>query len=362
MRWLQPYPDSLLDELPADGADGPESKALARETIELAYVVAVQHLAPRPRAALILRDVMGWPAKEVAALLGDSVNSVNSALQRARAGMREHLPHERQEWTGDDGDVENRDLVRRFTDASVSADIDTVATMLRHDVRYSMPPWEGLVVGRDAVVADWTANGFPEMTGLRAVPTAVNRQPAVAYYLVERGAGGAPPAHDRRAARLRRPGHRGHHLRRRTVRLAGPARAPAGRGRRAMSRGRRLAVTGLGAAMAAAALNAVVAALARAAGVDLEVTGGESIPVTGIAFVTVVFSVLGVLIAAALSRWSDSPVQWWLRTTVVLTAVSLVPPFLAAADAATAATLVALHLLAAAVVVPVVARTLHAPA
>lgn len=183
VRWLQPYPDSLLDELPADGADGPESRALARETIELAYVVAVQHLAPRPRAALILRDVMGWPAKEVATLLGDSVNSVNSALQRARAGMREHLPSERQEWTGDDGDVGNRDLVRRFTDASVSADIDTVATMLRHDVRYSMPPWEGLLVGRDAVVADWTANGFPEMTGLRAVPTAVNRQPAVAYYL-----------------------------------------------------------------------------------------------------------------------------------------------------------------------------------
>lgn len=129
-----------------------------------------------------------------------------------------------------------------------------------------------------------------------------------------------------------------------------------------MSRGRRLAVTGLGAAVAAAALNAVVAGLARAAGVDLEVTGGEAIPVSGIAFVTVVFSVLGVLIAAALSRWSDSPVQWWLRTTVVLTAVSLVPPFLAAADAGTAATLLALHLLAAAVVVPVVARTLRSQA
>ena len=129
-----------------------------------------------------------------------------------------------------------------------------------------------------------------------------------------------------------------------------------------MSGGRRLAVTGLGAAVAAAALNALVAGLARAAGVDLEVTGGEAIPVSGIAFVTVVLSVLGLLIAAALSRWSNSPVQWWLRTTVVLTAVSLVPPFLAAADTATAATLVALHLLAAAVVVPVVARTLHAPA
>jgi len=129
-----------------------------------------------------------------------------------------------------------------------------------------------------------------------------------------------------------------------------------------VSRGRAIAVTGVGAAVAAAALNAVVAALARVAGVDLEVTGGEAIPVSGIAFVTVVLSVVGVLIAAALSRWSAEPVRWWIRTTVALTALSLVPPFLAAADTATAVTLVALHLLAAAVVVPAVARTLHAPA
>ena len=113
--WLQPYPDRLLDELTADDADEPEAAAVARETIELAYVVAVQHLAPRPRAALILRDVVGWPAKDVAELLGDSVNSVNSALQRARAGMREHLPAERQEWTGGEDDDDNRELVRRFT-------------------------------------------------------------------------------------------------------------------------------------------------------------------------------------------------------------------------------------------------------
>ncbi|MEK8104707.1 sigma factor-like helix-turn-helix DNA-binding protein [Micromonospora sp. M12] len=96
-------PDRLLDELPAGDADEPETVAVARETIELAYVVAVQHLAPRPRAVLILRDVLGWPAKDVAELLGDSVNSVNSALQRARAGMREHLPAERQDWTGGEG-------------------------------------------------------------------------------------------------------------------------------------------------------------------------------------------------------------------------------------------------------------------
>lgn len=79
--WLQPYPDRLLDELPAGDADEPETVAVARETIELAYLVAVQHLAPRPRAVLILRDVLGWPAKDVAELLGDSVNSVTVQLE-----------------------------------------------------------------------------------------------------------------------------------------------------------------------------------------------------------------------------------------------------------------------------------------
>ncbi|AEV84632.1 RNA polymerase sigma-E factor [Actinoplanes sp. SE50] len=172
--WLQPYPDRLLDD--------PETAAVDRETIELAYIVAVQHLAPRPRAVLILRDVLGWPARQVADLLGDSVNSVNSALQRARAGMREHLPAERRDWTGGAGDPGTRDLVRRFTEASVTPDIARLATLLRDDIRYSMPPTPGLVVGRGAVVEDWTASGFAGMTGLRAVPTAVNRQPAVAFY------------------------------------------------------------------------------------------------------------------------------------------------------------------------------------
>ncbi|QSF59769.1 RNA polymerase subunit sigma-70 [Nocardioides sp. zg-1228] len=181
--WLQPYPDRLLDELSADGADEPEALAVARETIELAYLVAVQHLAPRPRAVLILRDVLGWPAKEVAELLGDSVNSVNSALQRARAGMRQHLPAERQDWTGEDDDTATRDLVRRFTEASIATDIDALATMLRDDVRFAMPPSQGLLVGREAVVADWVAQGYPQMSGFRALPTAVNRQPAVAHYL-----------------------------------------------------------------------------------------------------------------------------------------------------------------------------------
>ncbi|NYE36387.1 RNA polymerase sigma-70 factor (ECF subfamily) [Nocardioides cavernae] len=183
VRWLQPYPDHLLDELPAPADDDPEAQALARETIELAYLVAVQHLAPRPRAVLVLRDVLGWPAKEVADLLGDSVNSVNSALQRARAGMRAHLPAERQDWTGEEGDPATLDLVRRFTEASVATDVDAIATMMRDDVRFAMPPSHGLTVGREAVLAAWVADGYPAMTGLRAVPTTVNRQPAAAYYL-----------------------------------------------------------------------------------------------------------------------------------------------------------------------------------
>jgi RNA polymerase sigma-70 factor (ECF subfamily) len=192
VRWLQPYPDRLLDELPADGTDEPESRALARETIELAYVVAVQHLAPRPRAVLVLRDVLGWPARDVADLLGDSVNSVNSALQRARAGMRAHLPTERQDWTGGEEDAATREVVRRFIDLSVATDVDGIAAMLRDDVRCSMPPTPGLHVGRDAVVQDWRDEGFESLSGLRAVPTSANRQPAAAFYLW----------HDREAAYL----------------------------------------------------------------------------------------------------------------------------------------------------------------
>jgi RNA polymerase sigma-70 factor (ECF subfamily) len=182
VQWLQPYPDALLDELPADAADEPEVLAVARETVELAYLVAIQHLAPRPRAVLILRDVLGWPAKDVADLLGDSVNSVNSALQRARAGLREHLPAERQDWTSGEQDRETRELVRRYTDACLATDLDGVAAMLRDDVRCSMPPTPGVWVGRDTVVASWVDGGFEDLGRMRAVPTGVNRQPALAFY------------------------------------------------------------------------------------------------------------------------------------------------------------------------------------
>ena len=96
--------------------------------------------------------------------------------------MREHLPAERQDCTGGDQDAGTRDLVRRFTDASVATDIDGLAAMLRDDVRCSMPPTPGLYVGRDAVVDDWRESGFVGMQGLRGIPTSVNRQPAIAFY------------------------------------------------------------------------------------------------------------------------------------------------------------------------------------
>jgi len=112
-----------------------------------------------PAARAFLRDVLGWPAKEVAELLGDSVNSVNSALQRARAGMREHLPAQRQDWTGGEQDAATRELVRRFTDASVATDVDALAGMLREEARCSMPPTPGLYVGRDAVVTGSKLDG-----------------------------------------------------------------------------------------------------------------------------------------------------------------------------------------------------------
>ena len=118
---------------------------------------------------------------------------------------------------------------------------------------------------------------------------------------------------------------------------------------------------GLLAALAAVVATTVGAALARAVGVDLEVTGGEAIPVSGVAFVTGVFSLAGVALAVALRRWSGRPARVFVVVTVALTALSLVPPVLAATSAATAATLVVLHLAAAAVVVPTLTRRLRTP-
>src|SRR5438876_5286103 len=119
--WLQPYPDRLLDEV-APRADQPDAVVVERETIELAFLAAMQVLPPRQRAALIARDVLGWPASETASLLGTSVAAANSALQRARATMQKHLPAERTEWSTGKPSAAEQDLLERFIDAHERCD------------------------------------------------------------------------------------------------------------------------------------------------------------------------------------------------------------------------------------------------
>jgi RNA polymerase sigma-70 factor (TIGR02960 family) len=177
--WLQPFPDRLL---PSE--DEPDAVVVARETIELAFLAAVQVVPPRQRAVLILRDVLGWPAKDAAELLETSVASVNSALQRARATLRDHLPEQRLDWSGAERSEQEDALVRRYVEASERGDARALALMLRDDARFSMPPEPGLFVGREAIFDCWTEGGFgtEEFGDIRCLVTEANRQPAVAYY------------------------------------------------------------------------------------------------------------------------------------------------------------------------------------
>jgi RNA polymerase sigma-70 factor, ECF subfamily len=187
LPWLQPYPDRLLDSI-ASAEDEPGTAVVARETIELAFLAAIQHLPPRQRAVLILRDVVGWSAKDTATVLDASVASVNSALQRARATLRDHLGERRTDWARSSGpSAEERELLRRYLDAHERADVDALAALLREDARLTMPPLPTWYDGREAILAA-SAKGFePEFGELRSVATAANRQPAVAHYLKQPG-------------------------------------------------------------------------------------------------------------------------------------------------------------------------------
>src|SRR5919202_3741841 len=130
--WLDPYPDRLVD---------PHEAAVARETLEIAFVAAIQHLPPRQRAALILRDAAGFSARETAELLGSSVPAANSALQRARERLRERLPSRRVEWArSEDPTAEEREVARRFVDALERRDFAILAELVRADARFSFPP------------------------------------------------------------------------------------------------------------------------------------------------------------------------------------------------------------------------------
>ena len=183
LPWLEPYPDALLD---AAAPDDTGAAVVERETIELAFLAAIQYLPPRQRAALILRDVLGWSARETAELLETSVPSANSAVQRARATLRERLPARRAEWAPS-GSPEELALLRRFIEAYEAADPRAVAELLREDARAVMPPLPLWFASRDAIVGALTASmvpGSPHFRGrFRMLPVWANRQPAVASYL-----------------------------------------------------------------------------------------------------------------------------------------------------------------------------------
>jgi RNA polymerase sigma-70 factor (ECF subfamily) len=177
VTWLQPYPDALL-ELVAPREGEPDAVVVTKETIELAFLTVIQLLTPPQRAALILCDVLGWSAAEAAATLETTVASVNGALQRARATLRKHLPSRKAEHATE----AERELVRKFVEASEQADASWFASVVREDAVFRMPPEPGETVGRDAMMQLWVEGGFGTSMQLEGVPTRANRQPAVAFY------------------------------------------------------------------------------------------------------------------------------------------------------------------------------------
>ena len=184
LPWLEPCPDRLLD---APASDDTGALVVERETIELAFLAAVQYLPPRQRATLILRDVLGWSAKETAALLETSVASANSALQRARATLRERMPARRSEWTAGTASAEEAALLKRFIAAYEHGDPNAVAALLREDAQAIMPPYPLWFGHRDAIVAALAASMDPASPffrgSFRMLPIGANRQPAVATWL-----------------------------------------------------------------------------------------------------------------------------------------------------------------------------------
>lgn len=190
-RFLQPYPDALLDELPAPDA-GPEAIAEEREGIGLALVAAMQVLPPKQRAVLVLREALGWSARDVATMLDDTVPAVNSALQRAREG----LARERADGglvrahVSPGGTVEAR-VMRRFVEAWEAVDVRGLVSLLSDDAFLTMPPEPMRLVGPTAIGEFFeTVPAGGDLTRIRLVPTAANHQPALAaYFAAEPGSG-----------------------------------------------------------------------------------------------------------------------------------------------------------------------------
>jgi RNA polymerase sigma-70 factor (ECF subfamily) len=179
--WIEPYPDDLLGV--PDGYASPEARYELREGVELAFIAALQHLPATQRAVLIMREVLGFSAKEAAEALDTSVAAVNSALQRARAAVQERVPEQSQQATlralGEDS---VRELVDRYVDAWERNDVQAFAAMLAREATFAMPPLASWYAGRDAIES-W-ALGWP-LSGhwrWRVARTTANGQPALGFY------------------------------------------------------------------------------------------------------------------------------------------------------------------------------------
>jgi RNA polymerase sigma-70 factor, ECF subfamily len=181
--WVEPYPDETLGL--EDGFAAPEARYERRESIELAFTAALQNLPANQRAVLILREVLGFSARETSEVLDTTVASVNSALQRARKAVEERNPEQSQQATlrslGDEG---IRDLVERFIEAFEGGDVDAIVGLLAEDATFSMPPYSSWHRGRDAIADSWLMPGGP-YPALRYVPTRANGQLALGTYRLD---------------------------------------------------------------------------------------------------------------------------------------------------------------------------------
>ncbi len=178
--WLEPYPDTHLG---LQGPTGPDARYEQREAVELAFIAALQHLPARQRAVLILRDVLGFSARETAEALDTTPVSVDNALQRAHKTVEERLPSQSQQQTlrllGDD---ELGQVVERYIAAWEHNDVDAMVSMLAEDARMVMPPLPSWYSGRDQVAAFLREYVLAGVYGWRLIPTSANGQPALAAY------------------------------------------------------------------------------------------------------------------------------------------------------------------------------------
>lgn len=179
--WVEPFPDETLAI--EDGYASPDANYEQREAVELAFIAALQHLPANQRAVLILREVLGFSAKEVAETLDTTVASVNSAMQRARKSIDERLPDQsQQEALRSLGDDELSELVDAYVDAWERNDIETVVGMLASDATFSMPPLASWFGGREQIKTFLVGSPMSGDWRWRAVRTRANGQPALAFY------------------------------------------------------------------------------------------------------------------------------------------------------------------------------------